>query len=138
MVGFIYLHDRYGHSRRLTTNFKKMEIEQYRCLSVIRFLFYGREMFTAKSKSAWILYTVMFSLRRPPSKIALTCSKVVARRFLVSRAPKMATKEDNVTKIPDHVLADRQLKVRETAETVSKSLHGSCPAYTFPPRQGTG
>ncbi|XP_039302537.1 uncharacterized protein LOC120357081 [Solenopsis invicta] len=36
-------------------------------------------------------------------------------------APKMATTEDNVTKIHDLVLADRRLKMREIAETVSIS-----------------
>jgi len=36
-------------------------------------------------------------------------------------APKMATTEDNVTKIHDLVLADRRLKVREIAETVGIS-----------------
>jgi len=36
-------------------------------------------------------------------------------------APKTATKEDNVTKIHDLVLADRRLKIRETAETVGMS-----------------
>ena len=36
-------------------------------------------------------------------------------------APKMATMEDNVMKIHDLVLADRQLKEREIAETVGIS-----------------
>jgi len=36
-------------------------------------------------------------------------------------APKTATTEDNVTKIHDHVLADRRLKTREIAETVGMS-----------------
>jgi len=37
-------------------------------------------------------------------------------------APKMATTEDNVTKIHDLVLADRRLKIREIAETVGMPI----------------
>ena len=42
-------------------------------------------------------------------------------------APKMATTENNMTKIHDLALADRQLKVREIAETVGISK--DCVGY---------
>lgn len=77
-----------------------------------------------------MIYSVKAGLRWRPSKIRLTCFKVIARRFLLShkRKPRKRLSQDNTAKVQDHILADRRLQIREIFETVVlKITHYSKP-----------
>lgn len=91
------------------------KIEKGQCQLLIQFLFFSREF--AQSNSAWMLCTVSLLLQWRPSKIGLTSSNVIARRFLMSpdQGPHGG---HNVSKIHDLVMTDRQLKMRRISETV--------------------
>lgn len=105
----------------MSTDFRKMEKEQYR--SVIRFLFLeGKSRSEIKER----LDAVYGDSSPSMATVKNWFNEFQRGRTSVfdeprSGAPKMATTEDNVTKIHDLVLADRRLKVREIAETVGIS-----------------
>lgn len=105
----------------MSTDFTKMENEQYR--SVIRFLFLeGKSRSEIKERLDAVYGDAS------PSMATVNNWFSVFQRGRTSvfdkphpGAPKTATTEDNVVKIHDLVLADRRLKVRKIAETVGIS-----------------
>lgn len=60
-----------------------------------------------KGTRAWMVYTVALPLRRRPFKISLTSFNVIIIVLDESFALKIATTEENVTKMHYHVLAER-------------------------------
>jgi len=98
-------------------NFRKIEKEQYR--SVIRFLFLEGKSRSEIKKRLDAVYGDSSPSMATVNNFFYRVSKWSHVGF--GWAPKMATTEDNVTKIHDLVLADRRLKIREIAENVGMS-----------------
>jgi hypothetical protein len=105
----------------MSADFREMEKEQYQ--SVNRFLFLEGE---SRSQIKECLDAVYSDSSPSMATIKNWFNEFQHGHTSVfdeprPSAPKMATMEDNMTKIHDHVLADRRLKVLEIAETVGIS-----------------